>query len=62
MLIGLVWGCHVIPVVPLLQRYYMNWSEAQDGNDSENGSLHFSNCPVPLRILVKGKHHLVPFS
>lgn len=32
MLTGLVWGCHTIPEVPVLQACFEGWSEAQIGN------------------------------
>lgn len=31
-LTGLVWGCHTIPEVPVLQACFKDWSEAQIGN------------------------------
>lgn len=32
MLTGLVWGCHTVPVVPVLQACFKDWSEVQIGN------------------------------
>lgn len=61
-LVGLVWGCHGTPVVPVLQACCTNWSEVLDGNASKKGSLRLCDFSVPLRILVKGKYCLVPFS
>lgn len=61
-LVGLVWGCHSIPVVPVLQACCTNWNEAQDGNASKKGSLCLRDFSVPLKTLVKGKYPLVPFS
>lgn len=60
MLVGVVWGCHGVPVVSGLQACCMNWSKEQDENTSKKGWLLLCDFSVLLRILVKGRYHLVP--